>query len=135
MKYTSTHLGILLLLSLAFPAAMAQQESPMISQVHEAIRQGNAAALSNFFHSRIDLELTGTDGNFSKDQAEMIMKDFFRKHPVKSYTIRHKGSSDDGSKYSIGLYESAEGSRFRVYVLLKQEDEGLRVHQLQFEED
>jgi hypothetical protein len=134
MKNTIRCAGILILFLAAFEAT-AQQSSNMIRQVHEAIRQGSASTLSNFFHSRIDLELTGTDGNFSRDQAEMILKDFFRKYPVKSYTIRHEGSSDDGSKYSIGLYESKDGSRYRVYVLLKQEDEGLRINQLQFEED
>ncbi len=126
-------IGILFLVAIA--GLVAAQEEAVISQVHESIRKGNATSLSSHFHSRVDLELAGTDGNYSSDQAEMIMKDFFRKNPVRTYTIKHKGSSDDGSKYSIGLYESQDGSSFRVYVLMKKGDGGLKVHQLQFEED
>ena len=114
---------------------MAQQSNPVIAQVHKAIREANATALSTYFHSTIDLELGDTDGNFSRKQAEMIVRDFFSREPVKSFTIKHQGASDDGSKYSIGAYVTKAGKEFRVYILLKKSDEGMRVNQLQFEED
>lgn len=126
-----------LLFAFLFGAAelIGQQDNPVITKVHNAIRQANAATLASCFHSTLDLEIGDTDGNFSKNQAEMIVKDFFTRNPVKSFTIKHQGSSDDGSKYSIGLYVTKSNLSYRVYVLLKQSDEGLRINQLQFEED
>ena len=127
---------LLLLLFLAGPCGLyAQQESQVIDKVHKSIREGNSTSLSSMFHTTVDLELGDTDGNFSDNQAEMIIKDFFAKNPVKSYTIKHQGSSDDGSKYSIGLYQSTGNRKYRVYILLKKQDAGLRINQLQFEEE
>lgn len=127
---------LLLLLFLTGPCWIyAQQESQVIDKVHKSIREGNSASLASMFHTTVDLELGDTDGNYSKSQAEIILKDFFTKNPVKSYTIKHQGSSDDGSKYIIGLYLSTGNLEFRVYVLLKKQEEGLRINQLQFEED
>ena len=116
-------------------SAFSQQANPVISKVHEAIRSGNAGTLATYFHSTVDLEVDGTDGSYSKGQAEMIIKDFFTGHPVKSYVIKHQGSSDDGSKYSIGSYITKTNQEFRVYILLKQTGSGLLVNQIQFEED
>ena len=114
---------------------MAQQNNPVIAQVHKAIREADATTLASYFNSTIDLELGDTDGNFSRKQAEMIVRDFFSREPAKSFTIKHQGASDDGSKYSIGAYVTKAGKEYRVYILLKESDEGLRVNQLQFEED
>lgn len=132
-----TALNILLLLIFTASPCMlfSQQESQVIDQVHKAIREANAGNLAQYFHSSVDLELGDTDGNFSKNQAEMIVKDFFAKNPVKTYTVKHKGSSDDGSKYIIGLYLAKNNREYRVYILLKQQDAGLRINQLQFEEE
>ena len=113
----------------------AQQENQVLGKVHDAIRTGDASGLSSWFHTTVDLELGDTDGNFSRNQAEMILKDFFTRNPVKSFTVKHQGSSDDGSKYSIGHYIAKNGQEYRVYVLLKQSEGGLRINQLQFEED
>lgn len=114
---------------------LAQQNEQSINQVHNAIRNGNAGTLASFFNSTIDLELGTTDGNYSRNQAEMIVRDFFSKNPAKSFTVKHQGSSDDGSKYSIGLYNTTKNQSFRVYILMKKADAGLRIHQLQFEEE
>ncbi len=48
----------------------------------------------------------------------MILKDFFAKHPVKSYTVAHKSESKNGSQYVIGTLETTNG-KFRVYFLTK----------------
>jgi len=125
-----------ILLFFAAPGQLqAQQGDQVISSIHNAIKTASADGLAAFFHTTVDLELGDTDGNFSKNQAEMIVKDFFAKNPVKSFTVKHQGSSDDGSKYSIGLYVSKSNQEFRVYILLKQSPDGLRINQLQFEEE
>ena len=48
----------------------------------------------------------------------MILKDFFGKHPVKSYTVAHKSESKNGSQYVIGTIETSNG-KFRIYFLIK----------------
>jgi hypothetical protein len=106
-----------------------------MSDIKTAIKTMNTSKLATFFHDRIDLEVGDVDGNYSNRQAEVIMQDFFKKAPVKSFTINHNGSSNDGSKYMIGTYISNTGKEYRVYLLMKKSDEKLRISQLQFEED
>jgi hypothetical protein len=97
-----------------------------------AIKNGNSKELAKFFNTSIDLTVPGNDETFSKAQAELIVKDFFQKNPPKSFTINHQGSSNDGSKYSIGTYVSSTGS-FRTYFLLKKVGNSFFIQQLQFE--
>lgn len=134
MKRSNILFAILIFLA-ATGILSAQEGEQAISRIHNAIKAGSADGLAAFFHSTVDLELGDTDGNFSRNQAEMIVRDFFTKNPVKAFTVKHQGSSDDGSKYSIGLYVSKSNEEFRVYILLKQSAEGLRINQLQFEKE
>ena len=113
----------------------AQQNTETINALSQAIKNGNSSKLATYFNTTIDLELGDADGNYSKKQAEMIIRDFFTKHPVKSFTIKHQGSSTDGSKYIIGSYISSNNTDYRVYILLKESDTGLVINQVQFEED
>lgn len=116
------------------PLSSRQQEN-VIDQVNKAMKAADAGKVASFFNTTVDLEVGGTDGNFSDKQAEMILKDFFTGNPPMSYTVKHQGSSDDGSKYTIGSYKSANKIVYRVYILLKKSDSGLKINQLQFEED
>ncbi len=55
---------------------------------------------------------------YSKQQAEMILKNFFVKHPVKSYTVVRKSEPKNGTQYIIGSLETTNG-KFRTYFLIK----------------
>ena len=84
--------------------------------------------------SRVEWRHEIVNGSYSKTQAEIIIRDFFKNIPVKSFTLNHQGSSDDGSKYIIGTYKTSS-TEYRVYILLKKLKDKLLIHQLQFEED
>lgn len=90
----------------------------VIDGISAAIRSGNPANISKYFIENIDLKVISQEDVYSKPQAEMILKDFFAKHPVKSYTVAHKSEAKNGSQYVIGTLETANG-KFRVYFLTK----------------
>ena len=102
-------------------------------QVIESIRKANAGKLSASFGNSIDLTLPSNDGTFSRTQAEMILKDFFRKNPPKSFTIKQQGSSKDGARFTIATYVSANDQKFRTYFLVKKLNGEYIVQLLQFE--
>jgi hypothetical protein len=126
---------LLILLFIFHSVVSGQAENTTIAQIQKAIKNADATGLAAFFHSTVDLEVADTDGNYSKNQAEMILRDFFQNNPVKSFTMRHQGSSDDGSKYLIGTYKTMNDQEFRVYVLIKGTASEMMIHQLQFEKD
>ncbi len=90
----------------------------VIDDIATAIRSGNPKNISKFFIENIDLKVIEQEDVYSKQQAEMILKDFFTKHAVKSYTVAHKSQPKAGSQYVIGTLETANG-KFRTYFLIK----------------
>jgi hypothetical protein len=90
----------------------------VIDDIATAIRSGNPKNISTFFIDNIDLKVIEQEDVYSKQQAEMILKDFFSKHAVKSYTVAHKSEAKAGSQYVIGTLETSNG-KFRTYFLIK----------------
>jgi hypothetical protein len=84
-----------------------------------AIKNGNAKALSTNFNETVEISFDGQKQSYSKTQAEFVVRDFFKKYPVTDFEYLHQGSSKEGLKYIIGKYKHAGGS-FRVYMLIKQ---------------
>ncbi len=99
-------------------ASFAFNKADVIDDITGAIRSGNPKNISKFFIDNIDLKVIEQEDVYSKEQAEMILKDFFSKHPVKSYTVAHKSDPKNGSQYVIGTLETANG-KFRTYFLIK----------------
>ncbi|MEZ5196470.1 MAG: DUF4783 domain-containing protein [Bacteroidales bacterium] len=117
----------------ALPAKLYAGDD-IVDKISAALKSANASKISDYFYSSVNLEVGEIDGSYSKKQAEMIMSDFLKKEPVKSFEIKHQGSSDDGSKYIIGNYKTVD-KVYRVYILLKKQNDIYLIHHLQFEND
>jgi hypothetical protein len=98
----------------------------------EALKAGNTTDLTKFFNTSIELAILDQEDIYSKQQAELIIKDFFSKHMPTNFVILHKGGKE-GSQYAIGNLATVKGS-FRVTLLIKQHNNKLFIHQLRFEE-
>ena len=55
--------------------------------------------------------------NYSKAQAQVIVKDFFSNNGVKGFDLKHKGDSP-GGHFCIGTLQTNNGN-FRTSVLMK----------------
>ena len=102
-------------------------------EVASAIKTGNATNVAKFFPANVDLKILNKEDVYSKAQAELILKDFFAKNPIKAFTVIHKGTSKNGDQFAIGTYETTTGKKFRTYCLFKKEKTGLTIQQLRFE--
>ena len=124
-----------IILSVIDVNAQSEESSKAIfDNIGKAFREGDASQLAVNFASSIDVILPGNEGTFSKQQAEMILKDFFNKNRPKGFLINHQGTSNDGSRYAIGTYR-ALNQNYRVYVLVKSFGNKLLISQLQLEKD
>lgn len=97
-----------------------------------AIRSGNAKEVSKYFSANVDLHILDNEDVYSKAQTEAILKDFYSKHPAKSFTIAHNGISKNGAQYAIGNLETSNG-KFRVTFFLKKEADKLLIQQFRIE--
>jgi len=102
-------------------------------EIIQSIRSGNAADLAKYFNVNVELTINKGEEIYSRDQAELILKDFFSKHVPNSFNILHKGGKE-GSRYAIGNLGTTNGN-FRVTILVKLKDSQPYVHQLRIEEE
>ena len=95
------------------------QNNDVIDNISIALSSGSAKELTNFFNDVVELKIDGQKENYSKKQAEVIMKNFFSKYPPVRFNKIHNGSSPEGLLYVLGKYSHKDGSH-RVYMLIKQ---------------
>lgn len=86
--------------------------------VAAAIRTGDAHQVAGYFADNVDLKVLEQENIYSKAQAELILADFFVKHPVKAFTIVHKSVPKNDSQFAIGTLETTNG-KYRVHYLMK----------------
>jgi hypothetical protein len=113
--------------------ALCSSQEDIPGGIVKAIRSGNATDLAGFFNINVELTLDKGEEIYSRDQAELILKDFFAKHVPNSFEILHKGGKE-GSRYAIGNLSTISGN-FRVTILVKLKDSQPYIHQLRIEEE
>jgi hypothetical protein len=121
------------LISICSLAVTAQEQVTIPGGISIAIKAGNAAELSKYMNSTIELLLLDKEDFYKKNVAETILKDFFSEYQTKDFIIRHQGAKND-AQYAIGNLKTAKGD-FRVYFLLKKADKELLIYQIRIEPD
>ena len=129
------NLSIISVLFVALWSLKAEaQEDPKIPEgISMSIRAGNAAELSKYLNSTVELLLLQKEDFYKKNVAETILRDFFNEYKTKSFTIRHQGARND-AQYAIGNLKTEKGD-FRVYFLLKTIGREQLIHQIRIEPD
>ncbi|QQS50010.1 MAG: DUF4783 domain-containing protein [Bacteroidota bacterium] len=94
---------------------------------------GNTSLISNYFKPSLELSIGSTSNVYSKTQAEIILKDFFKNNAPKSFSVLHKGGQGE-SKYAIGTLVTGNGT-YRVTILIKGETTNAFIHQLRIDKD
>ena len=127
----NTLLSIFLFFTLVQPP-----EEPLLDisdDVVNAMKTGNASNVSKFFSANVDLKIMDKEDVYSKAQAELILKDFFVKNPIKTLSVLHKSTAKNGDQSIICTYESSAGKKFRVYFLLKKDTAGFLIQQFRID--
>jgi len=101
--------------------------------ITNAIKSGNASSLAANFEANVEITIKDAQNSYSKNQAEMVLKNFFSTHQPKSFTIVHQGTSPEGSKYFIGNLSTSTGN-YRTYVYSKTIGGKLVIQEVRFEE-
>jgi hypothetical protein len=109
--------------------------TPMQAQIPDEIitslKNGDSKTLSEYFNQNVELVVLENDNVYSKAQAQQIVSKFFSNNTPESFNVIHQGGKE-GAKYVIGNLKTNNGS-FRIYFLLKSNDEKNYIHQLRIE--
>lgn len=124
-----TFLNTLLVGSFILLSSFIQQGS--IDEVIVALRSGNATDLSKYFDDNIELTLPDKSDSYSKAQAQLIVKDFFKNNGVKGFELKHKGDAPDGH-FCIGTLQTNVGN-FRTNVFMKMKNNKEMIREIRFQ--
>lgn len=107
------------------------QNNEVVNQIKEAIKAGSAKELSKHLNQAIDVTIDGKLQNYSKAQAEFVIRDFFKAHPPTDFTIMHQGSSKGGQPFAIGEYISGS-DKYRVWMKIKTANKNHLIQEISF---
>lgn len=120
------------LLTASFSPATSSYESGMeIEDIVGALKTGNATQLSRYFDIRVDITLPDKSDNYSRAQAEMIIRDFFSYNNVRSFEMKYKGENN-GAKYCIGTLKT-KNADYRTKLFLKQRESKQVLQEIAFQ--
>lgn len=128
-KILPTFFYLVMMVFTIFP----KNDSPFLLQIDDIssyFSSGSSKDLAKFFDNGIELNINGDHGEFSKIQAELVLRDFFKKHPPKDFQIIHKGGVENQIQYYIGNYKSIN-SQFRILIKIKSNISALRIFSLE----
>lgn len=118
MKTTLTFFLIFTL----WTVSIGKANAPEITEtIRTSLRSGQAHELALCFDRQIELVIDAETVDFPvvrAEQAEQILKAFFKKYPPRNFQYVYQGSTSR-IRYSTGTYQS-NGQTFSVYVLMKQ---------------
>ncbi len=121
-------IAIFLFLSLS---EQASAQSEVINNLRAALKAGSSKELVKNFNTTVELNFEGQKSNYSRSQAELVLKEFFKKYPPTDFQYIHQGASKQGLTYVIGKYSFESGS-FRVLILIKKFEENYLVDSIDF---
>lgn len=124
-----------LLLTFLFvgPSTAQEGSQDVFTPIGKYLQAGDYEKLSAWFADNLELDMLGAVNNCTRNQAKLIMKNFFTSYTPKKFTIIHK-SGKAPMKYAVGSL-SAGGERFRVILYVKTSDEKSYIEQLKVERD
>ncbi|GAB2619549.1 DUF4783 domain-containing protein [Belliella aquatica] len=117
---------VLLSLSL-FTFASTEVENEVI---FVSFKNGSSKDLARHFENGVELNINGSQGEFSKNQAELVLRDFFKKYPPEDFEILHEGYSGEQIKHYIGTYTSM-GEAYRILIKGKIYQEVYKIYSLE----
>lgn len=106
-------------------------QSEVINNVRTALKTGSSKELVKSFNAMVELNFEGEKSNYSRSQAELVLKEFFKKYPATDFQYIHQGASKQGLTYVIGKYTFENGS-FRVWILIKKFEDTYLVDSIDF---
>lgn len=109
-------------------------QDEVIRDIGIAMKSNSAKELANFFNKTVEIRMEGKSANYSKSQAEVVLKKFFEEYPATDfdYTVNFKkGASSSDLKYTIGQYTHDNGS-FLVVMLIKKVNNNFLIDTLNF---
>jgi len=132
MKKVYPFLCLVLLICGVGVSGYAQQGTP-VGAINNAFRSGDVAGIVRYMDNVMEITINNSQSTCSRAQAEMVLRDFFTRNEPKSFEPEHNDNNGQNNTiFSIGYLNTGNG-RFRVYILLKQQQGNYLLQEIRVE--
>lgn len=114
------------ILSLIFTIATIM--SIPFDDIEKAFESGEADKIMSMGKSKVLISIDGAEGVYSRSQGTQVLKDFFKKHPPKSFDFDFKGKESGATSFAVGKYFSDKV--FRVSIKMKKQKEEFAIESI-----
>ncbi len=113
----------------SIPQKVSGQEKEVEQAWVNHLAKGDAKKLSAFLGAAITLELPSQNGSFSKNQAVVMLTEFFSIYPAEKVIIKQTGTTSSTAMFFIGEYH-CRTTDYRLYVLMNNSSGDYLIHSL-----
>ena len=114
------------------PAEVRQKD--VFDTLSGYFKDSNSKEISGYFASVIEMEILSEEGEYSKAQAELILRDFFSKHSPVSVKVVHRLSSSSNYKFGVLSLQSRE-DKLRVSISMAKNGNQFLIKTITIEND
>ncbi len=105
----------------------------VIQKLKISLKSGNSKELASSFQNMVEVTLPDAESsNYSKTQAEFVLRDFMKKYPPLDFKYIHKVLDPEDYKFVIGEY-LYNGGKYRVTMVIKPSKDTYLVDSIVFE--
>tara|TARA_B100000508_G_scaffold60116_1_gene46748 strand:+ start:27654 stop:27980 length:327 start_codon:yes stop_codon:yes gene_type:complete len=101
--------------------------------IEKAFETSNAEKIMSLGKSKVLISIDGKEGVYSKSQGTQVLKNFFKKHPPKSFDFDFKGKESGATSFAVGKYYSDKV--FRVSIKMKKQREEFAIESIAIAEN
>lgn len=112
-------------------AVLSPATAQTIEEITQSVHTGSSKGLGKSLQDNITLNINHTLSDYSKNQAEQVLRDFFRKNPPQEFKVLHQDEPADKSWFIIGQYLSEEAI-FKVLIKGMKQEEKLLISTIEF---
>lgn len=100
-----------------------------------AFKNNKIQEFTRNFDTYVPVSINNNASNYSRNQAEIVVKDFFEKNPVRDFNVMDTGTPTNNNRSMIATFSSSSGSRYTLYLLLKMKDNGYLVREVRISKE
>lgn len=130
-------LAVLIGVLSSFIVPTSPRDVEIAEKIKSSIRMGNAQGLSDHFEKNLELVIDTEKVSFRNvrsEQAGVILKTFFKKHPPKDFKYVFQGTASK-VRYCTATYQDISGGVFQVYILMRITEKDYRINTLHFKKE
>src|ERR1700744_5009682 len=99
---------------LSFTGHAQGSRSPLEDMVN-AIKNDRVLDMVKYFDNFVPITLNNAQSIYSRNQAEVVLKDFLDKNTPRDFNTMENGAPDNNSKFMIGTFDT-QNAKFNVYI-------------------